>query len=293
MRRLSLLALVAVLAVAATAIAKTKFSTYTLPGQNVFPEGIDTRGKTFYVSSTTDGTIFRGTTKRQAAEVFLPGGADGRTTAVGVEEHRGRLYVAGGATGTLWIYDVKTKALAGRHETGPGGFLNDVAVERDGDAVVTDSQRPFFLVVSPDGTTRQVAYDQGDASGFNANGIVALGRNRVLFVDSNDGTLNVLDTDTGEQRTIAMDDEVTNGDGLVLKGRTLYVVRNQQELIAKVKLRRNLRSARLVSQTTSPLLQFPTTAALAQGRLLVVNSQFDQRGGDPVEPFTVASVRKP
>jgi hypothetical protein len=28
-------------------------------------------------------------------------------------------------------------------------------------------------------------------------------------------------------------------------------------------------------------------------RLLVVNSQFDKRGGDPVLPFTVSSIRRP
>jgi Cu-Zn family superoxide dismutase len=38
---------------------------------------------------------------------------------------------------------------------------------------------------------------------------------------------------------------------------------------------------------------FPTTAARAGKRLLVVNSQFDKRGGTPVLPFTVAAVRRP
>jgi len=33
--------------------------------------------------------------------------------------------------------------------------------------------------------------------------------------------------------------------------------------------------------------------AIAKGRLLVVNSQFDRRGGEPVLPFTVSSVRVP
>ena len=293
MKKLLLLALVAVLAIAATALAKPKPTTYALPGENVFPEGIDTRGKTFYVTSTTDGTVFRGTTKQPAAEVFLPGGADGRTTAVGIEATKDRLIVAGGATGSVFIYDRATMALLQKVDTGAGGFLTDVAVEKDGDIVVTDSRRPFFVVIEPDGDTRQVAYDQGNAAGFNANGIVAFREDQVIFVDSNDGTLSVLDTDTGAQRAIPGATGLTNGDGLVLKGRTLYVVRNQQELIAEVKLDGKARSARIVGQTTSPLFQYPTTAALAQGRLLVVNSQFDQRGGDPVEPFTGASVTRP
>ena len=293
MKKLVLLALAAVLAVGATAIAKPKTTTYTLPGSNVFPEGIATKGNVFYVTSTTDGTVFRGTTKQPAAEVFLPGGQDGRTTAVGIEATKTQLIVAGGATGSVFFYDRATKALIRRVDTGTGGFLNDIAVEKDGDVVVTDSRRPFFVVIAPGGTSRQVAYDQGDANGFNANGIVAVGEEQVLFVDSNDGTLNVLDTDTGAQRTIPLSTKLTNGDGLVLQGRTLYVVRNQQELIAEVRLDGKLRSAKLVGQTTSAAFQYPTTAALSGGRLLVVNSQFDQRGGTPVEPFTVASVKRP
>ena len=293
MNRLLVAVLGGVLALAGTALAKPRPTTYALPGQNVFPEGIATAGKTFYVSSTTDGTIFRGTTKDPTAEVFLPGGADGRIAAVGLEVVGDLLYVAGGATGTVFVYDVGTKALVARYDTGSGGFLNDIAVERDGDVVVTDSARGFLLVIAPDGTTRRVAYDPGSVGGFNANGVVAVKRDQVIFVDSGDGTLNLFNTDTGTQRVVRLAAKLTNGDGLVLKGRTLYVVRNRQELISEVKLAGNLRSGRLVGETTDPTFMFPTTAALVGGRLLVVNSQFDKRGGDPVEPFTVSSLKRP
>ena len=86
--------------------------TYTLPGAAVFPEGVTARGRTFYVSSTTDGTIFRGRLDRPAAEVFLPGNQDGRTTAVGLEAARGWLFVAGGATGQVFVYDLGTRGLS-------------------------------------------------------------------------------------------------------------------------------------------------------------------------------------
>ena len=35
-------------------------TTYALPGSDVFPEGVDTFGQYFYVTSTTDGAVFRG-----------------------------------------------------------------------------------------------------------------------------------------------------------------------------------------------------------------------------------------
>jgi hypothetical protein len=101
-------------------------------------------------------------------------------------------------------------------------------------------------------------------------------------------------TDDGDVRRIDVGGaDLTVGDGLELQGRTLYVVRNRFERIAEIRLDGQLRRGRLVQETTDRSFMFPTTAALDRGRLLVVNSQFDQRGGDPVEPFTVSSVKRP
>ncbi len=46
---------------------------YILPGNAVFPEGIAYQPRTgdFFVSSTTDGTIFRGNLRDKLARVFL------------------------------------------------------------------------------------------------------------------------------------------------------------------------------------------------------------------------------
>jgi hypothetical protein len=60
-------------------------------------------------------------------------------------------------------------------------------------------------------------------------------------------------------------------------------------------LSKALTRGRVVSQTSYPSLRFPTTADIAKGRLLVVNSQFDRRtaGQAPDRPFTLSSVRVP
>src|SRR5688572_17332202 len=85
-----------------TGYAAPRPSEYILPGETVFPEGVafDQRTGFFYVSSTTDGTIFRGELSEEMTSVFLPGGQDGRTTAVGLKvDDQGRLFIAGGGTG--------------------------------------------------------------------------------------------------------------------------------------------------------------------------------------------------
>src|SRR4249920_3654493 len=60
---------------------------YVLPGSTVFPEGIayDERTQLVFVSSTTDGTVFRGSASDETLTPFLPPGADGRTTSIGLE----------------------------------------------------------------------------------------------------------------------------------------------------------------------------------------------------------------
>lgn len=280
-------------------------TTYALPGQDVFPEGVDTFGRYFYVTSTTDGTVFRGVIGRdEVAEVFLPGREDGRTTAVGIEATEDLLLVAGGGTGTLFVYGRQTGEFLGAHSNGrdTGTFVNDIAVAPNGDVYVTDSFQDVVYRVPADevgeGSPLEVVASfvgLDPVGGFNANGIVITNNGEYLVVVQSDtGALYRVSTDDGGIRRIDVaGGDLTAGDGLELQGRTLYVVRNSVELIAEVRLDGRLRDGRVVEQVTHESFMFPTTAALDRGRLLVVNSQFDQRGGDPVEPFTVSSVKRP
>jgi Cu-Zn family superoxide dismutase len=65
-----------------------------------------------------------------------------------------------------------------------------------------------------------------------------------------------------------------------------------QQLIAVVRVTDDLLYAKIFSGLSDRSFAYPTTAALAQGRLLVVNSQFNRRGPGltPDLPFTVSSV---
>src|SRR5262245_21726920 len=77
---------------------------YVLPGDRVFPEGIAYEQGTVlvFVSSTTDGTVFRGDDSDETLQPFLPPGGNGRTTAIGLEvDGEGHLFVAGGGTGLV------------------------------------------------------------------------------------------------------------------------------------------------------------------------------------------------
>jgi Cu-Zn family superoxide dismutase len=129
-------------------------------------------------------------------------------------------------------------------------------------------------------------------AGFNVNGIVVTPDNRYLIaVQSNTGELFRITIASGEVAQIDLRGAtVTAGDGLVLNGRVLYVVRNSFEEVVTIALTADRLQGFVSGTFTDESFAFPTTAAWTGNRLLVVNSQFDQREGQPVLPFTVSSV---
>jgi Cu-Zn family superoxide dismutase len=290
----------------ALAVADSRPDSYALPGPAVFPEGVafDQQTGFYYVSSTTDGTIFRGTLDEPEAEVFLAAGTDGRTSAAGLEVAEGLLYVSGGGTGQMFVYDTATGELVAQFmTTDTPTFINDVAVTRSGDAFFTNSLSPFLYRVfeGEDGLEMETFLDFTGTvfdyvSGFNANGIVATPDGRYLIVvQSNTGELFRIEIATREVVEIDLGGAtVTAGDGLELRGRSLYVVRNNVGIIAEVQLSGDFSSGEIVGETTDSSFAFPTTAAIANGRLLVVNSQFNARATNTqVLPFTVSSIPVP
>lgn len=88
------------------------------------PEGIavDRRSRGFFVSITADGDLIadRSTATRWSPSSAAPGAVRGC-----IAVRHGLLYVAGGPTGTITVYDLATRQPVATFETGTGGFLND------------------------------------------------------------------------------------------------------------------------------------------------------------------------
>lgn len=248
------------------------------------PEGITAgRGATFYVGSLADGAIWKGNFRTGRGKVFVPGVAG--QVAVGVEYdwRNGRIWVAGGGTGDVRAYSARTgKLLRTYHFAATPSFLNDLVVTRTG-VYVTDSLNQQLDVIPlgrhgklPKPEKAFVLPLTGDIkfqAGFNANGIVAKS-GWLILVQSNTGLLFRVNPRTGFAKAITTTYSVLNGDGLVLRGQWLYVVRNQNNLVAVLKLGWHLKTARLVGEITSTGLDIPTTATFAAGKLWAVNARF-------------------
>ena len=135
------LTFVAAAAVAQDLIGETRI--YTLdPSDHGNPEGIayDESTAAFFVGTIGDGTIYRGTLGNLTVTPFIPGPGHG---VGGMKVARGKLYVAGGFSGRVLIYDIGAKQQVAAFQTS-GGFLNDLVVTPDGDVFVTDSFAPIL-----------------------------------------------------------------------------------------------------------------------------------------------------
>src|SRR4051812_3135554 len=261
------------------------------------PEGIayQARTRSFFVSITADGAIYRGTPSSDTLAPFISGGP-GRS-AVGIKVRGDWLYVAGGTTGTITVYDLSTKRAIATFQTGAGGFLNDLVVTRNGDVWVTDSFRPTLWHVTANqvragGGTPQ-AIDLSAAFGttpgeFHANGIVALDSHRFIVVDTTTGTLDRIDVRHG-MATIRVIAGVTlpGGDGMIFdRGRLVVVQGGPPARLSFVKLTQSARRGSLLGNQTSANLVGPSTVARARNLYLVVNADF----ATSTKPFTVAGL---
>ena len=101
-----------------------------------------------------------------------------------------------------------------------------------------------------------------------------------------------VDTDTGHTTKVDLGGALmTNGDGLLLLGQTLYVVQNRLNKIAVLELNESGTSGRLVREITSTDFDVPTTVAVFGERLYLPNARFTTPP-TPDTPYWVTAVHK-
>jgi hypothetical protein len=298
--RIPLLAVVAALALAASAAAKPYPETVGLPA-GWQPEGIANAGDTFFSGSRATGGIYRGNLRTGQGEVIVPGHVGGAATGMKVDR-RGRLFVSGAGTGGASVYTAAGKLLRTYTLTTDPSFINDVTLTRRA-AYFTDSvnKRLYVLAFKRHGRLPlksralplkgDLVYDD-DPDTFELNGIAAAGRGRLITVQSRTGTLFLVNARNGRTHEIDLGaGDVANGDGILLHGRTLYVVQNQDNQIAVVHLKRGLRSGEIKRHLTDDDLDVPTTIVRRGTFLFAVNARFSTTP-TPTTPYDVVRVSR-
>jgi hypothetical protein len=293
------------LSVTMIAAAPAKFPEVIPLPDGFQPEGIAIgKGRTFYVGSIPTGAIYRGNLRTGEGEVLVPA-QEGRA-AIGLKYHKrsGLLFVAGGPTGFAYVYNGQTgENVAELQLSSLPSFINDVVLTKKA-AYFTNSLQPTLYRVPitrrgelPDSPTVEEIPLTGDyqftPDAFNANGIAATPNGKFLIiVNSVDGVLYRVDATTGVATKIDLGGEsVMNGDGILLIGRTLYVVQNRLNQIAVVKLRSRFTEGKVVDTITSPLFRVPTTIARFRNWLYAVNARFGTEP-TPETDYEVVRVRR-
>jgi sugar lactone lactonase YvrE len=288
------------LVAAAAAVAKSFPDVIALPN-GWRPEGIEAgKNHTLYVGSLAAGAV-RQVDARTGKSFTLVQPTSGRA-ATGIEYDRGRdrLFVAGAGTGHVYVYDAKRGSPLADYTLGTAPtFINDAVLTKDA-LYLTDSQQPWLYrlplegkaLPSPSAVTRvPLSGDYVHTPGFNLNGIVATKDGETLIaVQTSTASLFKIDPATGVADKIELTGgDAANGDGLLLEGRTLYVVQNQLNRVAVVRLASDLRSGTVVRHLTHPAFDVPTTIDRAGERLYLPNARFGTPNPDTAE-YQVVSL---
>jgi sugar lactone lactonase YvrE len=288
-----------VLTIAAVAAAAAFPQVIQLP-KGFQPEGIEVgQGNTFFVGSRTTGAIYRGNLRSGQGAILVEGGKGRLATGIELDPHN-RLFVAGAGTGDGYVYNARRGALLHTYDfTGGDTFINDVVVTTKA-AYFTDSRKAVLYKVplGPGGAlgafqTLSLTGADLALAGFNLNGIDSTPNGKTLIaVQSNTGKLFKIDPATGRAQEISLGGEsVPNGDGILLTGKTLYVVQNTMNRVAVIALSPDYTSGRVVTRLSDPRFAVPTTIDDHGRRLYAVNARFGIT--DPAAEYQVVQLSKP
>ncbi len=310
-----LTALVASLLVGLPAGARAPAFPDSLPlPDGFYPEGIAIgSGQDFFVGSLLDGSLYRGDLRTGEGEVIASGALGRWLVGLDHDARSGLVWGAGidGGAGAVLAFDAATGELVHVVAVPDAGFLNDLVVTRQA-LYVTDSfadrlyRVPLGAAGHPTGPATAIPLSgdfelvlEGDLP-LNLNGIDATPNGRWLIAAHTSlGVLYRIDPATGTATVIDLGGaSVPSGDGILLQGRTLYVVQNFLNQVAVVEVDPSFASGALVDTITSDGFRIPTTVARAGNRLYLVNARFDVAfppgfGGAPLSiDYDVVMVRR-
>lgn len=225
-----------------------------VPGQSDFPESLTgTPDGTLYFSSFAGGRIFRSAPGAAEAQEWIKQGTNGLSSVLGVlaDPKSGILYacsddargfgivVPGGDEETaLKLFDLQTGApkaslpLPASTLFGQTALCNDIVVDADGTAYVTDSLSGHILRLKPGGDTLEIwAHDpRWEVKGATLDGIAILGGAIYVNIFDGDGLYRVARTSdggAGDITKLKTSRSLFHSDGLRAYGKKLLMVEGE------------------------------------------------------------------
>lgn len=278
-----LMVLAGLVLVASAAVSGKAFPDLIQLPADFGPEGIAVgSGSTFYTGAVagTRGKILAGDLRTgEFSTLVEPDGVP--TTGMKHDPRSNLLFVARAGSGMGTIYDASSGDLVASYQfKSAPTFINDVVLTRDA-AYFTDTQAAFLYRVAlgpagaPAGDFTTIALPDA----FRTNGIAATPNGDDLFVVSG-SQLYRIDTETYTPDLVDLGGAtLPNADGLLLDGKTLYVVQNMLNRIAIVELASDYQSGAISGFLTQPFAsnaatKVPTTIAKFGSALYAVTAGF-------------------
>ncbi|WP_167615381.1 SMP-30/gluconolactonase/LRE family protein [Maribellus sediminis] len=280
------------------------------------PEGIVIgNSHQFYVGSIVTGNIYKGDIQTGEGEIFITPPFQSQAGGLAFDPRSSYLFVANGMMGAGSVINTQTGEIVhSLNFTTPGtAFINDVTVTSSA-AYFTNSFAPviYKVLLEKNGQlTNPVQVMQINLSGeFStipnpmvphlgvfSNGIDASPNGKFLLVASTDrGEIYRVDPNTGEAVLLDLGGTLLPlADGILLDGKTLFVVQNLLNVVAVIELNDELDSGSLAKTITSLDFGIPTTIAEFGNCLYAVNAHFDLAPPGGIYPdveFEVVRVSK-
>jgi sugar lactone lactonase YvrE len=273
---------------------------------NWLPEGIAIGILPFaYFGSRADGSIYRANLATGEGRVIHTGPGAG-FPSVGLKiDGFGRLFVSGGNAGQARVVSAFGGRLLATYQfTTAPSFINDVVLTPSGPYFTNSLEAALYhlplgqygSLPAPDAFQRiPLSGDWQQTAGFNANGIARTPDGaELLVVQSSTALLFRVHPQTGVAAQVDLGGYLlTNGDGLLVEGRTLYVVQNRLNQVAVIRLNRAGTSGKLVTTLRDPRFDVPTTVASFGDRLYLPNAKFRDPGQPPATEFEAVAIPKP
>jgi sugar lactone lactonase YvrE len=274
----------------------------TMPQPGLMPEGIayDPVNDTLLVGSLSQGTIFQ-----VADDGTLTPLTDSENLAVSagleVDAERNRVLAAGSGpnqnSALVGAFDLTTGEelfvtdLGALVEDGENFFANDLAVDADGNAYITDSAAGVIYKVDVDGTPSIFVQDDSFVGQFILNGI-AYNPDGYLVAVRNPGLIKIPLDDPTAFTEVEADGNVSGGDGIIFSDAdTLVIVSGRQGRVIRLESSDDFATASITGEyATQPISA--TTAAVRGDEVYVVYARFTEPMATeyPIEKVTFTDI---
>jgi len=258
----------------------------------LYPEGVDydVKGNRFLVTSLREG-IVGSVTDDGTYKVFAQDPAMVSAIGLRIDAERDRVLVCNSDPGVslhtkkenqgklagLAVFQLSTGKLVKYLDLakvgGPGGhFCNDIAIDKDGTAYVTDSFSTIIYKIDPAyNASVLLSHKRFSGEGFNLNGIVV--KDGYLLVDKmNDGSLFKVPLDEPEKFTeVKLKEPLQGADGMLWgpDGSLVVIASGKLNKVSKLTSSDNWASATVTGAADTGNV-FATTGVVRDGKVYVL-----------------------